>query len=115
MAGGSGGIFVVVLLLDLFFFFSSPAARDRAGRGELRAREERAGLGGGFVVGGLGFAGLYVLTLVVDPGQKDMTIKIPQRDLVLTPVLPQKAAPIVEAAPAPKVDDSKAKVVDTQE
>ena len=66
-------------------------------------------------LGGLGFAGLYVLTLVVDPGQKDMTIKIPQRDLVLTPVLPQKAAPIVEAAPAPKVDDSKAKVVDTQE
>ena len=66
-------------------------------------------------LGGLGFAGLYVLTIVVDPGQKEMTIRIPQRDLVLTPVLPQKPAPVVEAAALPQTDDSKAKVVDTPE
>ncbi len=66
-------------------------------------------------LGGLGFAGLYVLTIVVDPGQKEMTIRIPQRDLVLTPVLPQKPAPVVEAATLPQTDDSKAKVVDTPE
>ena len=34
------------------------------------------------VLGGLGFAGMVGLTLFVDPGEKDITIKIPARELV---------------------------------
>jgi hypothetical protein len=34
------------------------------------------------VLAGLGFAGMIALTVMVDPGQKDITIKIPARDLV---------------------------------
>ena len=34
------------------------------------------------VLAGLGFAGMIALTMMVDPGEKDVTIKIPPRDLV---------------------------------
>ncbi|MEO8757401.1 MAG: hypothetical protein ABI398_06585 [Devosia sp.] len=34
------------------------------------------------VLGGLGFAGMIALTVMVDPGEKDVTIKIPARELV---------------------------------
>jgi len=34
------------------------------------------------VLGGLGFAGMIALTIMVDPGEKDITIKIPSRELV---------------------------------
>jgi len=34
------------------------------------------------VLGGLGFAGMIALTVMVDPGEKDITIRIPARDLV---------------------------------
>lgn len=34
------------------------------------------------VLAGLGFAGMFALTMFVDPGEKDITIKIPARDLV---------------------------------
>src|SRR3569623_3092321 len=34
------------------------------------------------VLGGLGLAGMIALTVMVDPGEKDITIKIPARDLV---------------------------------
>lgn len=34
------------------------------------------------VLAGLGFAGMIALTVMVDPGQKDVTIKIPARDLI---------------------------------
>ena len=66
-------------------------------------------------LGGLGFAGLFALTVFVDPGQKQITVKIPTRDMVLTPVVAQPAPVVAEAAPAPATDDSKAKVVDTPE
>jgi hypothetical protein len=33
------------------------------------------------VLAGLGFAGMIALTMMVDPGEKDVTIKIPPRDL----------------------------------
>ena len=33
------------------------------------------------VIAGLGFAGIVALTVMVDPGEKDITIKIPTRDL----------------------------------
>jgi hypothetical protein len=34
------------------------------------------------VLAGLGFAGMFALTVMVDPGEKDVTIKIPARELV---------------------------------
>jgi len=34
------------------------------------------------VLGIFGFAGMVALTIFVDPGEKDITIKIPPRDLV---------------------------------
>ena len=66
-------------------------------------------------LGVLGFAGLFALTILVDPGQKPMTVKISTKDMVLTPVAPKPAAPVQEAATLPQTDDSKAKVVDTPE
>lgn len=66
-------------------------------------------------LGALCFAGLFALTIYVDPAQKEITVKIPQRDLVLTPVAPKPQAPVVEAAQLPQTDDSKAKEVDTPE
>jgi len=34
------------------------------------------------IIAGLGFAGMLALTIMVDPGEKDITIKIPARELV---------------------------------
>lgn len=34
------------------------------------------------VLAGLGFAGMIGLTMMVDPGEKDITVKIPARELV---------------------------------
>jgi len=34
------------------------------------------------VLGGLALAGMFALTMFVDPGEKDITIKIPARELV---------------------------------
>jgi hypothetical protein len=34
------------------------------------------------ILGGLGFAGMLALTVMVDPGEKDITIKIPARQLI---------------------------------
>ena len=48
------------------------------------------------VLGGLGLAGMIALTVMVDPGEKDITIKIPTRELV------PPAAPIdLSNLPAP--------------
>jgi hypothetical protein len=66
-------------------------------------------------LGALGFAGLFALTIIVDPGQKQIVVKIPQSQLVLTPVAPKPVAPVVDAATLPPTDDSKAKEVDTSE
>lgn len=33
-------------------------------------------------LGGLGFAGMIALTMMVDPGERDITVKIPARELV---------------------------------
>ena len=64
-------------------------------------------------LGCLGFAGLFALVVFVDPGQKTITVKIPQKELALTPVLPKPQTPVVEAAQLPPGDDSQAKVVNT--
>lgn len=68
-------------------------------------------------IGGIGFAGLYALTVFVDPGEKTITVRIPARDIALTPVVPAPPAPapVAEAAPPPNTDDPNAKEVDTQE
>ena len=34
------------------------------------------------VLAGLGFAAMFALTMFVDPGEKDVTLKIPARELV---------------------------------
>ncbi len=34
------------------------------------------------VLAGLAFAGMFALTMFVDPGEKDITIRIPARELV---------------------------------
>ena len=48
------------------------------------------------VLAGLAFAGMIALTIMVDPGEKDVTIKIPPRELVAP------SAPIdVNNLPAP--------------
>ncbi len=68
-------------------------------------------------LGAIGFAGLYALTVFVDPGEKTITVRVPARDMTLTPVVPAPvaAAPVAEAAPPPTTDDPNAKEVDTQE
>lgn len=65
-------------------------------------------------IGALCYAGLFALTIFVTPTQKQITVKIPQRELVLTPVAPAPApAPVTAAAVLPQTDDSGAKVVNT--
>ena len=50
------------------------------------------------VLGGIGFAGMIALTAMVDPGEKDITIKIPARELTV----PADNEPIdVNNLPAP--------------
>jgi hypothetical protein len=66
-------------------------------------------------LGALGFAGMFALVVFVDPGQKQIVVKIPQRDLVLTPVAPTPQVPVVEAATLPPTDTTQARVVNTPE
>jgi hypothetical protein len=50
-------------------------------------------------LGGLGYAALFALTIFVDPGQKEITVRIPARDLVINAdARPQR--PLVQSAPA---------------
>ena len=64
-------------------------------------------------LGGLGFAGLYALTVFVDPGEKQIVVKIPARDLVLGPVAPKPQPPVTEAAVLPSADGKGVKEVDS--
>jgi len=78
-----------------------------------------------FIVG-LGFAGMIALTVMVDPGEKDITIKIPAREL--TPasqpidlnnlpapvnVAPKDASSGASAAPPPPADNVSIDMTDT--
>lgn len=50
------------------------------------------------ILAGLGFAGMVALAVMVDPGEKDVTIKIPARELVA----PAESEPLdVNDLPAP--------------
>jgi hypothetical protein len=51
-------------------------------------------------LGGLGYAALFALTIFVDPGQKEITVRIPARDLVVKTGA-QTPRPLVQSAPAP--------------
>jgi hypothetical protein len=77
------------------------------------------------VLAGLGFAGMIALTVMVDPGEKDITIKIPARELVPNqgpdlidvndlpdPVNVAPREPSSEAA-APEADDAASSDVQT--
>jgi hypothetical protein len=49
-------------------------------------------------LGGLGYAALFALTIFVDPGLKEISVRIPARDLVInTDAQPQR--PLVQSAP----------------
>src|SRR3569832_186298 len=83
------------------------------------------------VLSGLVFAGMIALTVMVDPGEKDITVKIPARDLVppTAPidlsnlpapvnVVPKDASSSAESLPSIDTSDSEAsdsgvKTVDT--
>jgi hypothetical protein len=83
------------------------------------------------VLSGLVFAGMIALTVMVDPGEKDITIKIPVRDLVPPSapidlsnlpapvnVAPKDASSSAESPPSidtsdPEASDSGVKTVDT--
>lgn len=62
---------------------------------------------------GLGFAGLYALTVFVQPGEKLITVRVPQRAMALTPVAPKPQPQVTEAAVLPSPDDPTAKTLDT--
>jgi hypothetical protein len=53
-------------------------------------------------LGGLGYGALFALTIFVDPGVKEITVKIPARDLAINPNANSSAPPkpLVTSAPA---------------
>lgn len=52
---------------------------------------------------GLVFGGLFALIVFVDPGQKEITVKIPARELGVTPVISKRLnLPEFDASPAPR-------------
>ena len=69
-------------------------------------------------IAGLGYAALFALTVMVDPGEKDITVRVPARDLTpppaaglpgLNPGLPAQApVPVITSTPE---DDNKAPLV----
>src|ERR1700754_4436517 len=60
------------------------------------------------VLAGLGFAGMIALTMFVDPGEKDVTIKIPPRELVppSAPIDPNNLPAPVNTAPKDSSSDA---------
>jgi hypothetical protein len=60
----------------------------------------------------LGFGGLYALTVFVNPGEKLITVRVPQRAMALTPVAPKPQPQVTEAAVLPQAGDGAAKEVD---
>ncbi len=70
------------------------------------------------VLGGLAFGGMVGLTVVVKPREKDVTIRIPARELVASPEraplvkreinTSRPSAPATDAPPAPETAPSEA-------
>lgn len=57
-------------------------------------------------LGGLGYAGLYALTVVVDPGEEDIVTRIPARDLAINADAGNSVSggpprPLTESLPTP--------------
>lgn len=46
---------------------------------------------------GLGYGAMFALTVFVDPGEKEITVKVPARELVAPP--PKRVEPIVRQTP----------------
>ena len=70
------------------------------------------------VLAGLGFAGMIALTVMVDPGEKDITIKIPPRDLVAPSApldLNNLPAPVNVAPKESSAASSEPSMVDTSD
>jgi hypothetical protein len=69
------------------------------------------------VLGGLGFAGMLALTVMVDPGEKDITIKIPTRELVApaTPLDVNNLPAPVNIAPKASSASSSDPTIDTND
>jgi hypothetical protein len=61
----------------------------------------------------LGFGGLYALTILVNPGEKLITVRVPHGAMALTPVTPKPQPQVTEAAVLPQASDGSAKVVDS--
>lgn len=64
-------------------------------------------------IGALAYGAMFALTIFVTPNQKQVTVRIPQRELALTPVVPAPQAPVAAAAVLPPSDDTGSKVVNT--
>ena len=67
------------------------------------------------VLGIFGFAGMVALTIFVDPGEKDITIKIPPRDLVASsaPLDVNNLPDPVNVAPKDASSSAPASAIDT--
>ena len=52
-------------------------------------------------LGGLVFAGMFVLSATVDPGEREIRVRIPSRDLMMTS---EDGDPIEPARPAARAD-----------
>lgn len=50
---------------------------------------------------GLAYGGMFALTMMVDPGEEEITVKVPARDLVVAPVRVEPLPTEREAVPPP--------------
>ena len=62
-------------------------------------------------IAALGFGGLYALTVLVNPGEKLITVRVPHGAMALTPVAPKPQPQVNKAAVLPQTSDSNAKEV----
>jgi hypothetical protein len=63
---------------------------------------------------GLAFAGVFALTIFVDPGEKEITVKIPARQLVASPQ-PETPSPADTPVVQPPAPASTQTATDTQQ
>ena len=60
----------------------------------------------------LGYGAMFALTVMVDPGSKEVTVRIPPRDLNIAPV---KLPPVLTTSPPPPADPNLPAVPDGPE
>lgn len=64
---------------------------------------------------GLAYGGMFALTVMVDPGEKEITVKVPARDLVVAPVRVEPLPTEREALPPPSTGTDPGAVTTTSE